>query len=71
MNPKNLKDLLHATPFVPFTIVLAGGQKHHVHNSDVLKITAQGQVIYEDFSGPTYYINPILISEVVKPAAAA
>ena len=71
MNPKQLKDLLHATPFVPFTIVLAGGQKHHVHNPDVLNVTAQGRVIYEDFSGPAHYINPILITEVICPANAA
>lgn len=71
MNPKRLKDLLHATPFVPFTLVLTDGQKHHVHNPDVLNVTAQGQIIYEDFSGPTHYINPVLIAEVVKPAEAA
>lgn len=71
VNPKHIKDLLHATPFVPFTLVLATGQKHLVHNPDVLNVTAQGQVIYEDVTGPTHYINPILITEIVKSAAAA
>ena len=71
MNPKLIKELLHASPFVPFTLVLATGERYHVHNPDVLNVTAQGQVIFEDITGPTRFINPILITEVVKPAAAA
>lgn len=71
MNPKLIKELLHATPFVPFTLVMANGEKYHVHNPDVLNVTAQGQVIYEDFSGPIRFINPILISEIAKTADAA
>ena len=37
-------------------------------NPDVLNVTLQGQVIHEDSVGPTTYINPILITEIVKPA---
>ena len=70
MSPKHLKELLHATPFVPFSLVLANGKVHHVGNPDVLNITMQGQVIHEDSSGPTTFINPILITEVVKPTSA-
>jgi hypothetical protein len=71
MNPKLIKELLHATPFVPFTLVLATSEKYHVRNPDVLNVTAQRQVIYEDVTGPIRFINPILISEIVKPAATA
>jgi hypothetical protein len=71
MNPKVIKELLHASPFVPFTLVLATGERYHVHNPDVLNVTAQGQVIYEDVTGPIRFINSILISEVLKTASAA
>ena len=69
MNPKHLKDLLHATPFVPFSIVLATGKIYHVGNPDILNVTVQGQVIHEDAIGPTSYINPILITEILKPTS--
>ena len=68
MNPKQLKGLLHESPFVPFSLVLATGKVYHITNPDVLNITLQGHVIHEDNDGPTTYINPLLISEVVRPA---
>lgn len=71
MNPKLIKELLHASPFVPFALVMATGEKYHIRNPDVLNITVQGQVIFEDETGPIRFLNPILISEIVKPAAAA
>ena len=71
MNPQQLKALLHATPFVPFSIVMANRQVHHVSNPDVLNVTVQGNVIYEDSVGPMTDINPILIAEVLKPKHAA
>ena len=70
MNPKHLKELLHASPFVPFTLVLANGKIHHVSTPDVLNVMLQGQVIHEDSTGPTTYINPILIAEIVRPTSA-
>jgi len=71
MNPKHLKELLHATPFVSFTLVLATGKVHHVANPDVLNVTLQGHVIHEDADGPTTFINPLLIAEIVRPAQAS
>ena len=68
MNPKLLKDLLHASPFQPFSLVLVNGTVHHIGNPDVLNVTMQGQVIYQDAEGPTHFINPILISEILRPA---
>ena len=68
MNPKRLKELLHATPFVSVSLVLATGKVHHVTNPDVLNVTLQGQVIHEGADGPTTYINPLLITEIVRPA---
>lgn len=67
MSLNHLKDLLHASPFVPFSIVLATGRVFHVGNPDVLNVTLQGQVIHEDTVGPTTYINPGLITEIIKP----
>ncbi len=67
VNPKHLKELLHADPFVPFSLVLATGKVYHVTNPDVLNVTMQGQIIHEDVHGPTTYINPIRITEVLKP----
>ena len=70
MNSTHLKALLHASPFVPFSLVLANGKVHHVTNPDVLNVTMQGQVIFEDAQGLTTYINPISITEILKPAAS-
>ncbi|WP_414660249.1 hypothetical protein [Horticoccus sp. 23ND18S-11] len=70
MNPKHLKELLHATPFAPFSLVLANGKVHHVGNPDVLNVTVQGHIIHEDESGPTTFINPLLILEVVRQPEA-
>ncbi len=71
MNPKHLKELLHATPFVPFALVMATGKTYRVANPDLLNVTMQGLVIYSDVTGPTIYINPTLIREVVVPAENA
>ena len=70
MNPRHLKELLHATPFVPFSLVMANGKVHHIGNPDVLNITAQGHVIHQDIFGPTTIINPILIAEIVRETEA-
>ena len=70
MSPKHLKELLHASPFVPFSLVLANGKVHHVSNPEVLNISVQGHVIHEDASGPTTFINPLLILEIVRQAEA-
>ena len=70
MSPKHLKELLHASPFVPFSLVLANGKVHHVSNPEVLNITVQSHVIHEDASGPTTFINPLLILEIVRQAEA-
>jgi hypothetical protein len=67
VSPIHLKELLHASPFVPFSIVLATRKVYHVGNPDVLNVTIQGQVIYQDVIGPTTYINPVLITEILKP----
>jgi hypothetical protein len=61
--------MLHASPFAPFSIVLATRKIYHVGNPDVLSVTIQGQVIHQDAVGPTTYINPVLITEIVRPTA--
>jgi len=50
---------------------MVNGQVHHVSNPDVLNVTVQGNVIYEDAVGPMTCINPILIAEVLKPKHTA
>ena len=67
MSPEKLKELLHAAPFVPFTIVLANRKSYHVGNPDVLSITAQREIIHQDVVGPMTFINPALITEILKP----
>jgi hypothetical protein len=39
---------------------MVNGQVHHVSHPDVLSVTVQGNVIYEDAIGPMICINPIL-----------
>ena len=71
MTPKQIKGLLHAAPFVPFTIVLANGKTYQVGNPDVLNVTLQGEIIHQDVVGPATFINPILITEIIKEQQAA
>jgi hypothetical protein len=71
MNHQQIKSLLHASPFMPFTLVMVTGEQYHIRNPDVLNVTAQGSVIYEDVSGPIRFLNPVLISEILKPKTAA
>lgn len=68
MNPKHVKDLLHAAPFKPFTLVMANGKTCYIGNPDVLNVTAQGQIIYQNVYGPTTFINPLLILEALTSA---
>ena len=70
MNPKHVKALLQASPFVPFTLVMANGKVCHIGNPDILIVTAQGQIIHEDVVGPTTFINPLLILEIVTNSEA-
>jgi hypothetical protein len=71
VNHKHLKELLHASPFVPFSLVLATGKVFRVGNPDVLNVTMQGRVIHEDAKGPSTFINPLLITEIVMTSGAA
>jgi hypothetical protein len=66
MNSKHVKELLRAAPFKPFTLVLANGKTCHIGNPDVLNVTAQGHIIHQDVFGPTTFINPLLILEIVR-----
>jgi hypothetical protein len=66
MKPHHLKDFLQASPFVPFSLVLATGRIHRVGNPDVLNVTVQGHVIHEDATGPMTVINPLLIAEIIR-----
>jgi hypothetical protein len=70
MNPKHVKELLHASPFMPFTIVLANGKLYHIGNPDVLNVTAQGKIIHEEATGPSTFINPLLILEIISGSEA-
>ena len=59
-----LRDLLHAQPFRPFTIIMVDRKKFRVPHEDFLTVTRQGDVLYQADRGPLVFINTLTISHV-------
>ena len=67
MMKEQIRHLLHATPFVPFTIHTASGKWFRVEHPDfVLAGSDAPHVIVEDHSGRVHTINVMLITSLEK-----
>ena len=60
---EQLRELLHAAPFSPFTIRLHDGKHLRVTNPDYLSVTMSGWVIWDDGRGYRH-LNPTLIASI-------
>lgn len=45
MTTDEMKRLLHGSPFVPFTIFLAGGENHKVDHPDFATLSRGGRIL--------------------------
>jgi len=65
MMKEKIRDLLHATPFVPFRIYTASGKSLLVHHPEfILAASDAPHVIVEESNGRTHTINVMLITSV-------
>ncbi len=62
----DLREMMAARPFVPFTIHLVdGGEAAHVPNVDHVSITATGNRVFVSYDNGRYdAIRPLMISRV-------
>lgn len=63
-----LRELLHAQPFQPFTIMMVNGKSFHVPHEDFMFIGRSGNVVFDD-GEQIKNINPTLVSVILKNAA--
>jgi hypothetical protein len=60
-----IRDLLGASPFAPFTIVMASGNEHRLEHPDFVALEREAaDVTVEDLSGSSHILNPMLITEI-------
>jgi hypothetical protein len=65
MMKEKIRDLLDATPFVPFYIHTANGKSFLVHHPDfILAASGAPHVIVEESNGRTHTINVMLITSL-------
>ncbi len=65
MMKEKIRDLLQATPFVPFYIHTANGKSFLVHHPDfILAASDAPHVIVEELNGRTHTINVMLITSL-------
>lgn len=64
-----LKELVHAQPFRPFTILMVNGRSFHVPHEDFLLIGRSGNVIFDD-GEQIKNINATVVSEIHENATA-
>ena len=65
MMKEQIRELLRATPFVPFIIHTAGGKSVSVPHPDFILAASDAPYVFvEDASGHTHRINVILITSL-------
>jgi hypothetical protein len=65
MMKEKIRELLNATPFVPFTIHLASGQGYRVSHPDfVLAASDAPHVIVEEPNGRVHTLNIMLVTSL-------
>ena len=64
------RDLLHDSPFVPFTLRLHDGSMVEIVNPDVLSVSKAGVITFDD-GQIVRTLNPALIASVERPSINA
>jgi hypothetical protein len=69
MMKERIRELLNASPFVPFTIEMASGKNYHVEHHDfVLAGSDSADIVVQDPNGLMQILNPMLITTILlKP----
>ena len=66
-------ELAHATPFKPFTILMADGREYHVPSADHILVTKNPStyIVVENDSGQSTDLPSLLISGVTREGQPA
>src|ERR1017187_4260807 len=65
MMKEKIRELLNASPFVPFTIEMASGKNYHVMHPDfVLASGDSPEIVVEEPNGLVQILNPMLITVI-------
>jgi hypothetical protein len=71
MMKEKIRELLHATPFVPFSLHRADGKAFRAHHPEnILAANDAPHVIVEETNGRTHTINLMLITSLEEEMAA-
>lgn len=71
MIASELRDLMNAQPFRPFTVHLTDGKEVNIHHHDYAWMLPSGfQLIYESPTGKVHIMNVPQISQVTYEVAA-
>jgi hypothetical protein len=68
MIKEKVRELIHATPFVPFYIHTANGKSVFVHHPDFIFAAPSGgpDIVVEEANGRWHLINVMLITSLEK-----
>jgi hypothetical protein len=65
-----LRELVHASPFAPFSVRMVDGTVYRVPHEDFLVITRSGRVFFDDGETVSKSLNVTLIQEIDEHAHA-
>jgi len=65
-----LRELIHAAPFMPFSVKMVDGTIYHIPHEDFLVITRSGRVFFDDGEKVSKSLNVTLIAEIDEHAHA-
>ena len=69
MMKEKIRELLNASPFVPFTIEMASGKNYDiVHPDFVVSASDSSDIVIEDSDGMVQVLNPMLITAILLKA---
>ena len=73
MNPiSEIRDFLHAAPFMPFDIHLSDGRAMRIAHPDLVTITGRGRIIIEGDTDDVYAnVSPLHVTSVERIRASA
>lgn len=71
MMKEKIRELLNASPFVPFTIEMASGKSYHVMHPDFAIASSDlPEVVVEEPNGLVQFLNPMLITTILQEPKA-
>ena len=67
-----IRELLHATPFVPFVIRMADGREYRIDHPDFVLAASNDvpQITIEEPNGSQHYLSVLLVTSIERVAGA-